>query len=723
MKNQFLTAAIVLLFTISTYSQVHWECLLHTNVEWKYLEATSEPAAGWQLPSFDDSAWKVGRGGIGYGDDDDSTVVPVVKAIYLRTTFDVVHKDSIFQLLLDIDYDDAFVAYLNGKEVARSSNIDGEFPFFDAILGGVHEAVLYNGGQPERHILDTLDLLQGKNLLAVQVVNEGLGSTDLSSNIFLNAEVNSANLTYRETPSWFIEPVQFSTSNLPIIKITTNGQTIPDEPKITAIMEVINNGNAINSVDDVVKEYSGYIGIEKRGSSSQYFAKNNYSVETRTSTGENNNVSLLGMPPENDWVFHGPYSDKSLIRNALAYHLADVGRTWAPRTSFFELIIDEQYIGVYLLVEKIKRDSKRVDISKLTPDEISGDDITGGYILKVDRADDHWISPYPNMNDNGPVPISYVYPDYVDMPEVQRNYIKTYVTNFENALAGDNFESASTGYRAYANIQSFVDYFIVNELSKNIDAYRLSTFFHKNKESNDGRLVMGPVWDFNFSFGNANYYAGDNTQGWVMHGVSPNDYFAIPFWWERLRESIHFNALLKTTWNDLRKTKYSNESIHAYIDSVVTLLNDAQERNFQAYPVLGYYVWPNYFIGETYQEEIDFLKNWVDARLDWMDSQIALLSSTSEHANEIANAYEVYAFPNPFAEHLTLRIKLKQPVDLTIKVFNLLGQNVFIQEQYCFPGINDFNLTPELSRFESGIYMYEIHSGGITLGKGKIIKK
>lgn len=716
---------LVTFFTLSInlFSQAHWETIVHANFSWAYFPATSEPASSWHLSSFDDSAWPTGKGGIGYGDGDDSTVISAVNSLYLRQKFDVLFIDSVYQLILDIDYDDAFIAYLNGTEVARSGNIDGSFPAFDATINWGHEARMYSGGIPERFFIDVAQLVQGENLLAIHILNHGIGSSDLSSNIFLNAEINSKDITYQVVPDWFAIPGDLTTCNLPIIKINTSGQEIPDEPKITATMQVINNSSGINNLYDTATGYNGYIGIEKRGSSSQYFFdKYNYTVETRLATGENNNVSLLGMPEENDWVFHGPYSDKSLIRNNLAYFLANINGRWAPRTKFFELFINDQYVGVYLLVEKIKRDKNRVNIAKLNPDEITGDDLTGGYILKVDRVDNFWTSPYKDMHNNHDIEIGYVYPDYDEMPSEQRNYIKTYVTLFETALSADNFDDPANGYQAYADLQSFVDFFIVNEISKNIDAYRLSTFMHKDKDSKGGKLTMGPVWDFNLGFGNANYYNGFETHGWVIHEVDMEDQFSIPFWWERLRESVYFNSRLRTTWETLRTGKYSNAVLHNYIDTQAELLYEAQERNFQVNSVMGSWIWPNYFVGQNYQEEIDYLKTWIDDRLAWMDNQIEQLSFTNSLAEEIANSYEIYAYPNPFTEYITFRINLKKSADLKVSIYNLLGQEMYVSERPGSFGINEFRLDNELISFESGIYIYKIQSGNIILQQGKIIK-
>lgn len=172
------------------------------------------------------------------------------------------------------------------------------------------------------------------------------------------------------------------TSNLPIVIINTQGLTIPDEPKMTAKMKIIYNGEGvINSISDSLYHYDGWIGIERRGSSTQQFQKKSYSLETRLESGENNNVELLGLPRENDWILYAPFSDKTLMRNALIFTLSNETGWYAPRTRFCEVILNDEYMGVYVFMEKIKRDRNRVDIAKLNPDDTEGDQLTGGYIM------------------------------------------------------------------------------------------------------------------------------------------------------------------------------------------------------------------------------------------------------------------------------------------------------------------------------------------------------
>src|SRR4030042_2589027 len=183
-----------------------------------------------------------------------------------------------------------------------------------------------------------------------------------------------------------LSPQNYTSSNLPLILIDTRGKAIPDEPKLTALMKVVNNPDKVNTIYDTTFEYNGYIGLETRGNTAQiFFEKKSYTLETRTDSGSNLNVSLLGMPEENDWVLHGPYSDKSLMRNALAYHLGNLQGRWSPRTRFCEVFINNEYRGVYLLVEKIKIDKNRVNIAKILPEDNYGDELTGGVIIGIVR--------------------------------------------------------------------------------------------------------------------------------------------------------------------------------------------------------------------------------------------------------------------------------------------------------------------------------------------------
>ncbi len=422
--------------------------------------------------------------------------------------------------------------------------------------------------------------------------------------------------------------VSFESSNLPIVVINTQGQTIPDEPKIMADMGIIYNGpGERNYLSDAFNEYEGKIGIEIRGSSSQMFPKKQYAVETRLADGENNNVSLLGLPAENDWILHAPYTDKTFLRNVLAYHLSnEIGR-YASRTRFCEVVLNGDYQGVYVLMEKIKRDKNRVDISKLEPDEISGDDLTGGYMIKIDKTEgahtDGWYSIFPPYKGSDrKIFYQYHEPKADEIVPGQEEYIQDYIYAFELKMFSPEFNDPDSGYMQLINSASFVDHFILNEIGKNVDGYRLSAYLYKDKDSKDKRLFAGPIWDFNLAFGNANYYNGQYPSGWQVDFMGYGDYFQIPFWWHKLVDDNAFRGQIIQRWQTLRKNQFEYDRITAYIDSLVNLLDESAARDFERWPRLGQYIWPNPWVFDTWEQEIGYFKNWISDRLIWMDGQL-----------------------------------------------------------------------------------------------------
>ncbi len=440
--------------------------------------------------------------------------------------------------------------------------------------------------------------------------------------------------------------INFTSSNLPIIVINTEGAEIVDEPKINVFMGVINNApGQRNNLTDPYTDYQGTIGIEIRGATSQNYPKKQYSVELRDPDGKDTAVALLGMPKEADWILNAPYGDKSLMRNILAYQLSrDLGH-YAPRTKLCEVVLNGDYQGVYVLIERIKRDKNRVDVARLQEDELSGDDLTGGYIIKIDRDtegnEDGWASTYAppyRQEDNQRIYFRYEYPDTDEIAPEQKTYIQQYIRDFEDALAGENFTDPTLGYTPYINVNSFVDYFIVNEVSKNLNAYRLSTFLHKQKDSDGGKLVMGPVWDYNFSFGSAEFCiqnGGPEEFALSFSRLCSTDFWLAPFWWERLLEDPAYANNLATRWAGLRDGRLTTARFTERIDSVAALVEEAQIRNFTRWPILGERVWPNPYTGETYQDEVNYLKNWATQRLGWLDENLPQPSVVTDPTNPI----------------------------------------------------------------------------------------
>ena len=413
--------------------------------------------------------------------------------------------------------------------------------------------------------------------------------------------------------------VNYTESNLPIISINTYGEDIPDEPRIDAYMGIINNNSGTNSIDDIFNDYDGRITIEKRGNSSQEQEKPPYRFETVDKNGENNNVELLGLPEENDWILYAPWSDKSLMRNVLIYSLSnDMGR-YAPRSEFVELYLNKEYRGVYVLMEKIKRDKNRVAISKLDPNGNSGDDITGGYILKFDWAETGdnnggFYSLIDGMRYN------YHYPKPDEISSEQESYIQSFINSYENTMNSNNYNTEE-GYSNFIDIGSFVDFIILQEISRNVDAYGLSTYIYKDKESINNKLTAGPIWDFNHGFGNCDYYKAWETDGWNINYIY-DDMDQRAFWWLKMWNDDNFKEMVIDRYKVLRGSILSTNNVNTKIDQYVYKLGNSVNKNFTKWPILGEYIWPNKQVFDTYQEEIIYLKSWINNRLNWMDLEL-----------------------------------------------------------------------------------------------------
>ena len=711
------------------FGQSTWETAIFADDLWKYIVPANTVNENWNNINFDDSGWMEGIGGFGYGDNDDGTILDQINSVYFRKVFEINDISKLKKGLIHADYDDGFVAYVNGFEIGRSSNLSdyGSYVPFDANTSYDQEASLYLGYYPDELILDSLDimnvLLEGQNVLAIQVHNVSDNSSDMSGNFYLSFEVQDTVDMYDEVPDWFIEPITFNTSNLPIMVIDTYGNQIPDEPRVDAFMGIIDNDSGVNSLGDNYNGYNGQITIEKRGNSSQWNDKTPYRFETVNEEGENNNVSLLGMPEENDWVLYAPWQDKSMIRNILTYKLSnDLGK-YAPRAKLIELYLNDEYRGVYVLMEKIKRDANRVDISKLNPDEISGDDLTGGYILKFD-----WFFTGDNLGGfesdiDGNI-YNYHYPKPSDIVPEQENYIINYINDFETIMSSDQYADQSTGYPSILNVDSFVDFILLQELAKNVDAYRLSTYIFKDKESVDNRLTAGPVWDFNHGYGNCDYGETWEFTGWLLE-YNPEGGDQMSFWWELIWQDDYFQDKISERYTELRSTVFSEDHIYGMIDSLVIELGSSVDRNFSKWPILGTYIWPNYYVFDTFDQEINYLKSWISDRLNWMDSQILLLNSKSSLI--LTDFYLNQNYPNPFNPVTTLSYSLPKDESVNITIYDIMGRPVkTIQNSYQTKGFKFVQWDAKNDRNEpvsAGLYLYTIQAGKFRQTRKMVLMK
>lgn len=566
-------------------------------------------------------------------------------------------------------------------------------------------------------------------------VNNGQGANGFWKLWILdNAQPDAGSLS-----SWRIvfgynpaKPIVFTSSDLPIVVINTNGQTIHDEPKITADMGIIYNGpGARNFLSDPFNNYNNKIGIEYRGSTSQGFPQKPYGIVTRDSFGADLDTSLLDMPSEHDWILYPPYNDKSLMRNTLTYDLSRKMGHYAARTKYCELMVNGQYQGIYVLMEKLKKDKHRVNISTLDSADIFGDDLTGGYIFKIDKITGNggagWTSNYlaASHPNNQTIYFQYEYPDDNSIVVQQESYLQSYVDSFEYALNSISLSDTVNGYRHFMDVNSFIDYFIVNELSHNVDGYRISTFLHKNKESKSGKLRAGPVWDFNIAYKNVNYCNGNSTAGWAYDfgaycGSDPNQ---IPFWWNKLMTDSRFKNELKCRWLEMRSTFLTTSYINSFIDSIVLLTSESRQRHYDLWPILGVYVWPNPSpIPATYAAEITVLKNFISARINWLDTFMPG-SCTLGSANLSPQQNDLLVYPNPVKSIVTLQFNSVKQEAVNVQFYASTGQMVYEQVlKNNALGLQTHNL--QLPAYLSnGIYLIKISSPSMELSKKISIEK
>lgn len=523
----------------------------------------------------------------------------------------------------------------------------------------------------------------------------------------------------------------FTSSNLPIVVINTNNQSIVDDPKIMCDLGIIYNGPGIrNYMTDPHNNYSGKAGIELRGSSSQGFPKKSFGFELWDINANAIDSSLLGMPKESDWILSANYSDKSLMNNVLAYKLfTDMGH-YATRTQHVEVVVNGTYQGVYILMEKIKRENDRVDISKLQPTDIAGDQLTGGYIIKIDKGTgsggNGWNSAVPPIaSTNGQqIFFQFEYPNETDIVPQQEAYIESFVDSFETALNGPNFANLQTGYNKYIDVTSFIDLFLLNEMSRNVDGYRLSTYLFKDKQSKGGKLFIGPPWDYDIAWGNANYCRGNDTTGWAyrFNYDCGGDYWQVPFWWQRLFQDPAFANHVRCRWETLKNNELGIATLHQYIDSMAIYLNEGQQRNFTEWSILGSYVWPNPNpIPTTYAGEMTELKNWITARWNWMNNNMpgSLANCDLGTATLQQELFGVTVFPNPFNDQLTVRVDLAEAKPVHIELRDLAGRNLLQLNHKATAGQQDIVLP--VAEMAAGVYLLQLRAGDQVITR-KIIR-
>ena len=473
------------------------------------------------------------------------------------------------------------------------------------------------------------------------------------------------------------------TYDLPIMFIDTKKRCLDYNvtQKIPATIKILDGKT--NNVADSSKAIQYDIGIKVRGNSSATYPKPSYTVEFYDSTGKDMNVSLLGLPPSDDWVLHGPYVDKSMVRNPFGHWLFRQTGHYSPRTKHFDLYINGRYRGVYELTERIKRGKYRIDVGELKETDIEGQNLTGGYIWEFDHK---WernrgtnIMDFKTSDGHNVV---LHYPRKKKITNEQKEYIQNYLSELDSLYKGDK---SGSGYEKYVDIVSAADYILHLELTTNADPYFAYNFFmYKPKDETDkqgnktaGKINLGPPWGFEITLCNnthpENYEINNNdstslptlencfVEGWEINRVYKNIGLGgiQPIKWllEMWKDSV-FQTEIKKRWAELRSGVWHTKTMDAYLDSMKTYLKNAADRNFKRWPnlgkgsgsnddkdlepikycqetkMLGNSVFMGGYNADTWDGEFEHLRKKTKERIAWMDKQFGFTEPTNPVAFE-----------------------------------------------------------------------------------------
>lgn len=409
------------------------------------------------------------------------------------------------------------------------------------------------------------------------------------------------------------EDVEEFNTHLPFISIETGGKEIPGEARdgstIEATIKIFDKKEGNNFITDEPQEET-LANINYRGASSMSFDKKGYSLKFIKENGEENKVDALGMGKHDEWVLNGPFLDKTLIRNYMWYNISAEIMEYSPEVRFCELFVDNEYKGIYILLESISRgENNRVTISQY--DE---DNEVFSYIIRLDRGSSTPLKNVRNFTKytlkiGGKLGLDIKYPGTEKITKEKNRYIAEDVSKFEKALYSFDYKE----YKKYIDVQSFVDYFIINEFTQNYDAGNLSTFLYKDSR---GKYKFA-VWDFNS--------ACDN----YRHSTLEKDFdFQNNVWYEMLLRDPEFTEKIVERYHELRKTYLNEEYLLNYIDETIAFLGDAKDRNFE---IWGYTFLPeNDLLSEerkigSYEQAIEKYKSFIIQRGRWLDDNIEQL--------------------------------------------------------------------------------------------------
>ncbi|MGD0578481.1 MAG: CotH kinase family protein [Bryobacteraceae bacterium] len=465
------------------------------------------------------------------------------------------------------------------------------------------------------------------------------GSTQVTSQLYVTVSVSN--------PSF--APAA-SAINLPVVNINTSGVGIVDKTTNIPGTITITSADGQTSYLPNAGDGDNTATFHLHGNTTLFMPKLSYKVKLNTS------LDLLGTmglacpyvtrqgkaicDKSKSYILRANYDDKTFLRDWSASALANaipIGNgylnspsnspspsgtsalmPWAPHSLFVELYLNGVYEGNYQLVEQVKVDSHRVNITELAETDTAPDVVTGGYLLEID---DHADEAYVFWTPQG-LPVGLQDPDSTPDPEVpaQTSYISNYVDAAETALFSATFTDPTQGWRAYFDEASAVNFYIVNDVMGNVDAGAFISSTYLYKDRNNPLLYMGPIWDFDVSSGNVSYEPiMDPTAPWMQTNA---------LWYIQWFKDPAFKADVVAQWNALMK----NGMFTAWLASIqqqAASLQQSQVNNFGRWPAQGIQVWPNAEAAGSYDGEVAYLINWLNLRIAYLDSVFNNKAQTS----------------------------------------------------------------------------------------------
>ena len=397
--------------------------------------------------------------------------------------------------------------------------------------------------------------------------------------------------------------------HIPIVRITTSGGAeIKDKENYVRGTITIEDPEKLCSD---VENFSASMGIRGRGNSTWGWRKKPWKVKL------DSKASLLGMPADKEWCLLANYSDKTLLRNIVAMKLSEIcGFSWTPKMESVEVYLNGKYQGVYNLCEHKKISKERVNIDIVGENDNEGEAVTGGYYLEMEESQDETTCWWTAMN----VPMMFNTPE-VPTP-AQYNYMTGYIDDFEKALCSNDFADPQKGYAAYIDVASFINYYIVQELTKNVDGnLRKSSFITKERGK---KMEMYHLWDFDLTLGNCGYFpwkVGNGPENFWIKNYSSKSIYGDGWFFRMFKDPAFVDALQKR-WNALLPEL---KQVTAFIEEQALILDKAQRRNFDLWGINTVdpeMAWIKYTPKGSYSAEIKFLKEFYTSRLEWLDKEI-----------------------------------------------------------------------------------------------------